>query len=1426
MRKNVFQSDWKGKVLRLQICKLHREISETGRSSTLNLPCKIDDLISEILKTDTTLWESSWIPVRRKFQASISKICSCLNEILGKMDKLEVRRCRLHCKILPGWITFKLMQRELNGCKTCVYNERVVIDQLNENRIEEKEEHLQETVSPCFESTRLDEVENSISEIDDNTVTNFRDLNDSNELPESNLKVAGKKNSVELFEPSNEFSTLEIQDQKCYCKNSLEDLTLENLDCQMGETNERTEEITGNEFLPATMENLIKDQDEEQECFCNNSYQDIQENHGVENREQISCVESLDPNVTNKFETNESTSDDSLPEFRDNIVEDDLECLCNLSVDDPVESFDYRTENFEETKVGESNISPILSGTLEIENNTDRKNSYLILDNDLPKATGQEDSNKGAPSDCMCINDRININENSLIDSFVAINSSSPMEDFPKEIPKEIQRANYTESRSPISDCPKEIQRENYANSSSLVEDSPTEIQKENYAEARSQIANFRKEIQRENYANSSSPIEDFPKEISKEIQRANYAKSRSPISDCPKEIQRENYANSSLLVEDTPKEIQKENYAETRSRISNFRKEIQRENYANSSSPIEDFPKEIPKEIQRANYAKSRLLNSDCPKEIQRQNYANSSSLVEDSPKEIQKENYAESRSRISNFREEIQRENYANSSSPIEDFPKEISKEIQRANYAKSSSPISDRPKVFQRENYANSSSLVEDNPKEIQKENYAKARSQISNFRKEIQRENYANSSSPISDFSKKLQRENYANLSSPISDFSKKISKEIQREDYAKMKSRLSLAPKVTRIINPSNEQAIKIRTINNFSKKSSQDNIRIFSPKAQRINISIELCHESKCSLENPTKIYENFKNPSKALKNWSNSRCSDFRCQVSKCSLENPVEIIHENLKNPSKTLKNLPNSFYSELCCQESKCSLENVTKMYENIKNSSKTLKNLPNSLGSEFCCQESKCFLENHTKIYENFKNQPKTFKNLVDSRFSNLCQESKCSLENRLKPYENLKSSPKAIKNLPDLRCSDSCQDSKCSLENPLKVYENFENSSKARKNFVGSRCSDKELVSLFVRNTKHECPENLQGKCTNASIHCPPRGQESGRNYPTPIGSFTTMRNSRSTSKFVEQSNPRIKRQRDHKYQNNSSKIEFSKVKKEKFEKNHKTPINHRNFSTHNNLFRAFSASSVDRIMHLIKTKLRRIFMESNKATNTSKTILTNEKYRVSIKNGKTIRSARQSRLPFTKKCCRTIRESRSSVSDSDFREYSSRNDEDFVRGNNCGDLFINSSRTSNKRLAGGSDNPYQAKIDNEISQLTISRQHRRIKNRFGSIDKSMDKNQSWTKDLRNCRNHIASLESFGKFEKFDSSDKSKFGFINSEKSKDQDLFFLSNLDQDLRRKLSQYLSLCKNVKYRLLKKFNGADDVYEGSGRSIECCDR
>ncbi|XP_072754437.1 uncharacterized protein [Anoplolepis gracilipes] len=110
-----------GKRLKMIIRKMYPENCSHPTLSIsvityLALPCKPSDLIERIFEADPSLTESCFIVMKRKFLISVYNVCSCLNDILGKLDVKFTKMLYLNCEIYPGYICFRLKNDNINKC--------------------------------------------------------------------------------------------------------------------------------------------------------------------------------------------------------------------------------------------------------------------------------------------------------------------------------------------------------------------------------------------------------------------------------------------------------------------------------------------------------------------------------------------------------------------------------------------------------------------------------------------------------------------------------------------------------------------------------------------------------------------------------------------------------------------------------------------------------------------------------------------------------------------------------------------------------------------------------------------------------------------------------------------------------------------------------------------------------------------------------------------------------------------------------------------------------------------------------------------------------------------------------------------------------------------------------------------------------------
>lgn len=126
-----------GKRLKMIVRKMYPENCSCPTLSgsivtCLALPCKPRDLIGRIFEVDPSLIESCFIVMKRKFLISVYNICSCLNDILGKLDVKLAKTLYLNCEIYPGYIRFRLKS---NGINKCLFVARISICQSVRRRV-------------------------------------------------------------------------------------------------------------------------------------------------------------------------------------------------------------------------------------------------------------------------------------------------------------------------------------------------------------------------------------------------------------------------------------------------------------------------------------------------------------------------------------------------------------------------------------------------------------------------------------------------------------------------------------------------------------------------------------------------------------------------------------------------------------------------------------------------------------------------------------------------------------------------------------------------------------------------------------------------------------------------------------------------------------------------------------------------------------------------------------------------------------------------------------------------------------------------------------------------------------------------------------------------------------------------------------------
>lgn len=117
--------------LKIIIHKVHQKDYKCSTFSSFNvtflpLPCKPRNLIRRIFEVDSSLTESCLIIIKQKFENNIYNVCSCLNNVLGKLNIKLTKALCLNCEIYPGYISFKLKASDI---KKCLFVARVPICQ-------------------------------------------------------------------------------------------------------------------------------------------------------------------------------------------------------------------------------------------------------------------------------------------------------------------------------------------------------------------------------------------------------------------------------------------------------------------------------------------------------------------------------------------------------------------------------------------------------------------------------------------------------------------------------------------------------------------------------------------------------------------------------------------------------------------------------------------------------------------------------------------------------------------------------------------------------------------------------------------------------------------------------------------------------------------------------------------------------------------------------------------------------------------------------------------------------------------------------------------------------------------------------------------------------------------------------------------------
>ncbi|CAK9810747.1 hypothetical protein ANTQUA_LOCUS6585 [Anthophora quadrimaculata] len=110
---NVFSKKAK---LKMYVHKMTSTIGSKIRNppkvSNLSLPCKSNHLIVQLFEADPSLSDSCLILMKKKFEKNIHNACSCINDILKKLDASAIKKLRLNCEIRPGRVDLNLKRKD------------------------------------------------------------------------------------------------------------------------------------------------------------------------------------------------------------------------------------------------------------------------------------------------------------------------------------------------------------------------------------------------------------------------------------------------------------------------------------------------------------------------------------------------------------------------------------------------------------------------------------------------------------------------------------------------------------------------------------------------------------------------------------------------------------------------------------------------------------------------------------------------------------------------------------------------------------------------------------------------------------------------------------------------------------------------------------------------------------------------------------------------------------------------------------------------------------------------------------------------------------------------------------------------------------------------------------------------------------------
>ncbi|XP_076749044.1 uncharacterized protein LOC143422354 [Xylocopa sonorina] len=100
-------------------------VRTSPKVSNLSLPCKSSQLIVRIFEADPSLSDSCLILMRKKFEKDIDNACSCVNDILKRLDDSEIKQSRLNCEIRPGRVDLNLVCKGVGISKSRWFLARV-----------------------------------------------------------------------------------------------------------------------------------------------------------------------------------------------------------------------------------------------------------------------------------------------------------------------------------------------------------------------------------------------------------------------------------------------------------------------------------------------------------------------------------------------------------------------------------------------------------------------------------------------------------------------------------------------------------------------------------------------------------------------------------------------------------------------------------------------------------------------------------------------------------------------------------------------------------------------------------------------------------------------------------------------------------------------------------------------------------------------------------------------------------------------------------------------------------------------------------------------------------------------------------------------------------------------------------------------------